>query len=369
MTAPSWREPRHPDHYHWMTSRLDARGARTAVFRVLATWTMLGGLAPALITFGVTDAQQWPLRAIAAAVSVVSVGMGALFWARGIWPTKRQSQCCVIIGSAATAITCLILPDPLLGLMCTAIFTTVTTYAAVFHGWRLIAAAFATAVAVIVVNGVRVAATAPTVAIGVSMTDTVMIAFVTFIVRALIGLVDADMFTGDIEPTTGLLSRDGFLDALAVTVAARGRTDDRYLVLVQISLDSFGTIADMVGNGRARELRVLVAQMLREQARRDVAITHLPESEFLLVDIFTTADPDPLCERIRSGLSGAAPELTASIAAVVTPMAPLAAMPPHELAETLLAAAETAVGDARAHGGNQRRTVFMPNLDGSEGQA
>lgn len=365
MTASSWQDPRHPDHYYWMTSRLDARGARKTVARFISIWMMVGGLAPALVTFGSTGPEHWHLRIAAAIISLCSIVLGALFWARGMWPTKRQSEICVVLGTALAVGTCLILPEPLLGLMGAAVFTAVATYTAIFHGWRLISLVLVAALAVIVLTGIRLGASTPAVALGLSMTNSLIIIFVTFVVRALIGLVDADLFTGDIEPTTGLLSRDGFLDALAVSVAARGRGDDRYLVVTQVSLDSFGNVADVVGSGRARELRVLVAQMLRDQARRDVAIAHLPESDFLLVDIFNTPDPDPLCERISSGMSSTAPELKASIAAVVTPLTPLAAMPPDELSETLLAAADKAVTDARAHGGNQRRVVFLPDLENS----
>ncbi|MGW0163437.1 hypothetical protein ACWDUN_29350 [Mycobacterium sp. NPDC003323] len=367
MTAPSWQEPRHPDHYYWMTSRLDARGARKTVTRFIAIWMIVGGLAPALVMFGATDSDDWILRLAAAGVSFCSIALGVLFWARGLWPSKRQSEISVILGIVLAAATCVALPEPLLGLMGAAVFTAVATYTAIFHTWRLIGAVLVAALAVIVVTGIRLAATTPAVALGLSMTNALIIIFVTFVVRALIGLIDADLFTGDIEPTTGLLSRDGFLDALAVTVAARGRTDDRYLVVTQVSLDSFAAVADVVGDGRARELRVLVAQMLRDQARRDVGIAHLPDADFLLVDIFNTPDPDPLCERISGGLTATAPELKASIAAVVTPLTPLASVSPDELSETLLAAAGAAVADARRHGGNQRRVVFLPDLQNSGG--
>jgi GGDEF domain-containing protein len=350
-----------------MTSRLDARGARKAVSRLIATWMIVGGLAPALIVYGATGPEHWPHRLAAVGITVCS-GLLGLFWVRGRWPSKRQSASCAILGTGLAALTCVLLPDPLLGLMGAAVFTAVATYAAVFHSWRLIGAVLAVAATVIVVTGIRLAETSPAVALGLSITTTLIIVFVTFVERALIGLVDVDLFTGAIEPITGLLSREGFMDGLAVTIAARGRTDDRYLVMVRVSLDSFAAVADMAGAGRARELRVLVAQMLRDKARRDVVIGHLPDSDFLVADVFNTPDPDPLCQRISSGLSASAPELTASIGAVVTPMAPLTAMPPDELTETLLAVADKAVTDARSRGGNTLRVVYLPELEPSDGK-
>lgn len=361
MTAPSWQDPRHPDHYHWMTSRLDARGARVATSRFIAAWMMVGGLAPALILFGSTNSSQWPLRAAGAAITGVSILLG-VFWLRGVWPTKRQSTACVIVGTALGVATCLLMPHPLLGLMGAAVFSAVATYATVFHTGQFVAYVLAAAGTVIGVTGYWLGRTDPAVALGLSLTIALSIVFMTFVVRALIGLIDADMFTGAIEPITGLLSREGFDDGVAITIAARGRTDDRYLVIVAIELDSFGAVTEMAGDGRARQLRVLIAQMLRETARRDTVLAHTADAEFVLADVFNTRSPDPLCERINAGVPATARELTASVGAVVTPLGPLAAMAPTDVTAALLKIAGEAVQTARKNGGNQHRIVYLQEL-------
>lgn len=361
MTAPSWQDPRHPDHYHWMTSRLDARGARVATSRFIAAWMIIGGLAPALVMFGATNSSQWLLRAAGAGVTIISGVMG-LLWVRGVWPTKRQSAICVAVGAALAIAICLLMPHPLLGLMGAAVFAAVATYATVFHTTRFVALVLTSATVTIAITGFRLARTDPAVAVGLSLTIALSIVFMTFVVRALIGLIDADMFTGAIEPTTGLLSREGFDDGVAITIAARGRTDDRYLVIIVVDLDSFAAVADVAGAGRARQLRVLIAQMLRDKARRDTVIAHTGESEFVLADVFNTPDPDPLCERINSGVPGAARELTASVGAVVTPLTPLAAMAPTEVTASLLTVAGRAMQAARSNGGNQHRIVYLSEL-------
>jgi GGDEF domain-containing protein len=365
MTAPSWQDPRHPDHYHWMTSRLDARGARITTSRFIAVWLIGGGLAPMLIMFGATDSSQWPLRAVSVGITVLSCLLGML-WLGGGWPTKRQSALCAVAGTALAVATCLLMPQPLLGLMGTAVFAAVATYVTVFHSRRLLIPVLVVAAAVIAITGSRLGATDPAVAAGLSITVTLSILFMAFVVRALIGLVDADMFTGAIEPITGLLSREGFDDGVAVTIAARGRTDDRYLVVIVVDLDSFAAVADMAGAGRARQLRVLVAQMLRERARRDTVLAHTADSEFILADVFNTSDPDPLCQRINAGVPAAARELTASVGAVVTPLTPLASLPPNELTATLLKVAGGAMQAARSSGGNRHRIVYLAELPDSD---
>lgn len=351
-----------------MTSRLDSRGARVATSRFIAAWMIVGGLAPGLILFGATNSSQWPLRAAGVAITVASALLG-LWWMRGIWPTKRQSEVCVVLGSALGVATCLLMPHPLLGLMGAAVFSAVATYATVFHTGKFIAYVLVSAGAVIAITGFWLGRTDPAVALGLSLTIALSIVFMTFVVRALIGLIDADMFTGAIEPITGLLSREGFDDGVAITIAARGRTDDRYLVIVVVDLDSFAAVADLAGDGRARQLRVLVAQMLRDKARRDTVLAHTADSEFVLADVFNTHDPDPLCERINAGVPAAARELTASVGAAVTPLTPLASMAPFEVTSTLLRIATEAMQAARNDGGNQHRIVYVQELPAFDGSA
>lgn len=344
-----------------MTSRLDARGARVATSRFIAAWLMIGGLAPALVIFGSTNSSQWPLRAAGAAISLTSALLG-LLWIRGVWPTKRQSSACVILGTALGVATCLLMPHPLLGLMGAALFCAIATYATVFHTGTFVAYVLAAGGTVIGVTGYWLGRTDPAVALGLSLTIALSLVFMTFVVRALIGLIDADMFTGAIEPITGLLSREGFDDGVAITIAARGRTDDRYLVIVVVDLDSFGAVADLAGEGRARQLRVLIAQMLRDSARRDTVLAHTADSEFVLADIFNSRHPDPLCERINAGVPATARELTASVGAVVTPLGPLSAMAPTDVTAALLKIAGEAADTARKNGGHQHRIVYLPEL-------
>lgn len=336
------------------------------VSRLITIWMSVGGLAPALIMFGATTSAQWPLRLTGIALTATSAAL-SLFWVRGGWPTRRQAASCVVVGIAIAAATCLLLPDPLLGLTCTTVFTAVATFAAIFHSWRLLMCVLASSGIVIVITGLRYGAIDPAVALGLSMTTALIIVFVAFVVRALIGLIDTDAFAGAIEPITGLLSREGFDDGVAVMMSTRGRTDDRYLVVLVVVLDRFADLADINGAGHARQLRVLVAQTLRDTARHDSVVAHVPDAEFLLADVFNAPDPDPLCERISSGIANVTPKLTASIGAVVTPLTPLTGSPPHELTTALLARAGDATANAQGAGGDQYRIVYLPELQAPDG--
>ncbi len=68
-------------------------------------------------------------------------------------------------------------------------------------------------------------------------------------------------------------------------------------------------------------------------------------------------------ERIRGSIAATPQRLTASIGVVVTPLPPLAAEPPDEVLDKLIAIARQAIEQARMTGGNQVRYVLRPNLE------
>ncbi|UXA11460.1 hypothetical protein KXD97_26145 [Mycobacterium sp. SMC-8] len=263
----NWRDPRHPDHYYWLTSRLEARGARVTLSRIVASWMIVGGLTPTLIVFGTTSSTDLPLRRAAIGVSIAS-GLTCVLWIRGTWPTRIQSAICVCIGTALIAITSLIIPVPLLSLVACVPFIAVAAYTAILHSDRTTVLYSLASAMVIVISAVELAATEPALAAGIGITITLSMVSIAVFVRALIGLSERDPISAAIEPVTGLLSHDGFQDGVAITIAARGRIDDRYFVIVHVGLDNLGVIADFAGAARARQLRVQVARMIRERARR-----------------------------------------------------------------------------------------------------
>ncbi len=66
--------------------------------------------------------------------------------------------------------------------------------------------------------------------------------FVAFACRAAIKLIQPDAHHGDIEQLTGLLHRDAFYRGVATLLASRSRSDDQYLVVVAVNIDSFSLL-------------------------------------------------------------------------------------------------------------------------------
>jgi GGDEF domain-containing protein len=76
-----------------------------------------------------------------------------------------------------------------------------------------------------------------------------------------------------------------------------------------------------------------------------------------LADVFTTAEPAPLAERIRNAVATTPFHRTASIGVLSTPLPPLAQQPPYEILDEVLALGATAMDEAREAGGNRIRYV------------
>ncbi|HEY9267656.1 MAG TPA: diguanylate cyclase, partial [Mycobacterium sp.] len=163
-----------------------------------------------------------------------------------------------------------------------------------------------------------------------------------------------------------LLHRDAFYRGVATLLASRSRSDDQYLVVVAVNIDSFSLLLGLSGARGGNRARVTVGQALRETVRHNAIVAHISDDDFLIADTFTTADASPLVERIRGAIAVTPQRLTASIGVVCTPLPPLAAEPPDDVADKLIAIATTAIEQARMAGGNQVRYVLRPTLGEAE---
>jgi diguanylate cyclase (GGDEF)-like protein len=349
------------DRYYWLTAILAAGGNQTAACRgVAATITGLGIIPVALIgsTAGPHGTRD---TLLAVAIGVCCVAMGAL-WLRRCWPTRRQSQLCAAVGSVCIAVASLIAAQPAVGLLGSTAFAVLSGYIAICHSGRLLAFVWAAAGVTLAVLAVRLAATD----LAVALTSVALVAliniFVATVCRLLIRMVNRDVIDEDIDPLTGLLHRDAFVEQVASIVGARTRDDDRYLVVMVLTLDGFSLLTGMRGDADGDQACVAIAQNLRETVRRDAVVAHVGEAEFLVAELFTTADCSPLAERIRGTIASVPYRLTASIGTVSTPSRPLAEHPPHDVCEEILTIAGSAMYEARRAGGNQARHVRCPTL-------
>ena len=154
--------------------------------------------------------------------------------------------------------------------------------------------------------------------------------------------------------------------SVATLLASRSRSDDRYLVVVAVNIDSFSLLLGLTGSRGGNRARVTVGQALRETVRHNAIVAHVSDDDFLVADTFTTSDASPLVERIRGAITTTPQRLTASIGVVCTPLPPLAAEPPDDVVDKLIAIATTAIEQARMAGGNQVRYVLRPTLGEDE---
>jgi len=329
--------------------------------RVVAAIVLCLGAIPPTLMASSAGPQGLPNQALAVSVAICCLVMGAL-WLRQRWPTRTQSQLCVMAGTVCIAAASLIAADPVLGLLGSTTFVVVSAFTVVFHGGGLLAFTWSIGAATLGVLAVRLVAIDPALAACSVVLVALINVFVAFAARLVLRLLDTDIPHGDIEPLSGLLNRDAFYDRVATLIGARSRGEDRHLVVIVVNLDGFSLLTAMTGKAGTNSARVAIGQHLRETVRRDAIVAHVGEAEFLIAEPFTTPDPAALAERVRGCIITAPFRLTASIGVVSTALRPLANHPPPDVLDELLTLATSAMYEARRAGGNQYRLLLAPPL-------
>jgi GGDEF domain-containing protein len=354
---------RRDDHYYWLTAFLAARQAQTPICRLNAALIATTGLIPMLLFPNPHGRHSGPLTVVSVAIAASCLAMAAL-WLRPRWPSRLQSQLCVIVGSFCVAAGCLIQPNPVFGLLGANVFAIVAAYTAFFHSSRLLALVWAVGAATLIVLGVRligVNETLATAVVGVLLVVLLNV-FAVLVGRTVIRAADVQSRHHDLEPLTGLLTRAAFYEETATLVAAGNRSEDRYLAVAVVDLENYSALVSLAGTATGIGVQVLAAQKLRETLRCDAVLAQSSEAEFLIADVFTSPDPSVLIERIRGELASPPVRLTSSIGAVITPLRPLAAHSPSDVLDELLDHATAVMYEARRAGGNQHRVVVDPYL-------
>lgn len=334
---------------------------QTTTCRLVAVCIAALGLIPVALMASRLGPQELHTRIIAVVIAVSCLAMSTL-WLRHHWPTRGQSLTCVVVGCLAIGGSALIVASPITGFLGATTYVVLTAFVVCFHTHRLLAVTWAVAAAVLVVLFVRLAST--DLALAVCATGVVILlnVFIAFTCWTAIKLLQPDAHHGDVEQLTGLLHRDAFYSSVATLLASRSRSDDKYLVVVAVNIDCFSLLIGLSGSRGGNRARVTVSQALRETVRHNAIIAHVSDDDFLIADTFTTADASPLVDRVRGAIAVTPQRLTASIGVVVTPLAPLAAEPPDDVLDKLIAIATTAIEQARMAGGNQVRYVLRPTL-------
>ena len=110
------------DHYYWLTAELAARGLQARVSRVIAFLNLGMGFVPALLIASPMGPHGVVPETLAAGIALFCVISAAIWLRPHAWPSRRVSAVSVILGGLWTSVACLIMSNPLLGLL------TATTY-------------------------------------------------------------------------------------------------------------------------------------------------------------------------------------------------------------------------------------------------
>lgn len=358
MTTERWR-PR-DDHYYWLTALLAGRGMQVNTCRVIAGIVAGLGVLPAVSSISPFGTHGPVGRGLAIGVMLCCLLM-SLVWLRHRWPTWRESVACVVLGTGCIAVACLIPANPVVGLLGATAFAVVAAYVAVFHSLRLLAFTWTVAVVTLGVLAVRLAALDTALAISSVFLVALVNVFAAFACRLGVRLVGGEA-THHLDPLTGLLDRDAFYERTATLLAAREREDDRFLVLIVITIDGFSLVTSMSGERGGNLTRVEVARALRTSVRHNAVLAHASDSEFVIADTFTAADASPLVDRVRAAVASTPSRLTTSVGVVSTPLGPLTHLPPDDVVDEVLNIAMAAMSEARMAGGDQARFVINPAL-------
>jgi GGDEF domain-containing protein len=353
--------PRRADHYYWLTAFLTVRHAEALTCRLNAALIATTGLIPTLFLANPHGVQNRPLTLISVSITMCSLAMAAL-WLRLRWPSRLQSQLCVVVGSLCILVACLIQPHPVFGLLGSNVFAIVAAYTAFFHSPRLLTVVWVAGAATLIVLGVRLSDINAVMAVVGVLLVAVLNVFAVLVARMVMRLSNIEIRHHDLEPLTGLLNRAAFYQETATLIGARNRGEDRYLALAVVNLENYSALVSLAGAAAGIRVQVMAAQRLRETIRRDAILAQSGEAEFLIADVFASPDPSVLVERIRGELAAPPLRLTSSIGTVITPLRRLASHPPTELLDQLLDHATAMMLEARRAGGNQHRIVVDPRL-------
>lgn len=352
------------DQYHAFTTRLAANGYQRPVMRALAACILCLGV-PAVLASAFSRTTDLPGGQLAlAAIGVGCIGL-AVPWLRHRWPSRSESTAVITLGTVALSAGALIPVDPMSGLLVAVGFPLVLGYTALFHSSRLLVLIVTISGITILWLGLRVASQKDVAtAVAVAIPLVLLCAVITYACRTITAVGGSPYAPAEIDPVTGLLTRESFYSSVATLLGARHRDDDRFLVLLAAGIDGFSAIAGMHGPRGTNQAQVEAGQAIRETARRGAIICHLGDAEFLVADTFTIGDPSPLVDRVLGSVAATPTGMTASVGVVSTPLRPLAERPPHLVLDEVIALAGAAMAQARAAGGNQARFVLGPMLSG-----
>lgn len=341
---------------------MSSRHLEKPTCRLIAATAFLLGIIPLLLVREQLGPHATVRIAVASAIVLCSTGI-AVLWATRYWPTRGQSRASAVAATVCVAAAVTVIPDPLVAALGATAFAGPAGFTALFHTRRLVMGTWAVGAITLAVAAWRLAAVDPLLATAVVPLVVLINVFAGFAWTLVVHLTEAKISSALIDPMTGLLNRTAFDERVATILGARDRLNDRHLIVAVIGLDTHGLLTSMGQHAPARQAAITAARLLRDMVRRDTVLAYRGGGDFLIAELFDTANPDALLERIRGTLSDRRDSLHASIGAVSTPLAPLSVHPVNDVLDELLHLADQTRHDARRAGGDTMRCIINPSLD------
>lgn len=343
-----WRQP---SRYDWIVRYLQSHNSYNAVRIVTITALIIGPAAPLLVLASPAGPDTTAGRVLTTVASLVGMSTAA-FWLGRPMSQRMSSRFCVTL-TIAMAVAAVSGTEPRLALGACAHYVMITAYAAIFHSARMLLFIYTLCLTAAAVLAVRIAADDPLVAIvGFFYVISIFI-IVPVVLQWLVGMLHVDVANSDLDPLTELLNRrtvDNRVNELL------GNSDLRHLVLVIIDLDKFKALNDSKGHAAGDRALAAVAAALRRSTRSTAVLARIGGEEFLVADVVEYPEYGvDIAERIRVVIPQAPPHLSASVGAVIAPVATIGAPLAGGELDRLIDIADAAMYDAKRAGGNQIR--------------
>jgi diguanylate cyclase (GGDEF)-like protein len=339
-----------PDQYDWITTFLGQRGMLRSARMIMAIVTGSSALVP----LAVLPSQLRPggVEVITAGVAATfTVGTTALWLTR--WPTRRQSQACVMVGALFIGGWSLVQPTGALAALASTATAVTGGYIAFMHSPKLLLFNGVVAVTVVITAVLRLAHEANfATAASAFWLSTFLNLSVPLGIWGMSRAMGMYALRSEEDALTGLLNRRAFTDAVRhrLTNPPPAHT---HLAVVMVDLDNFKRINDTHGHSAGDRALQAVAELLRQHTPADAVICRAGGEEFLVALTSVITDVGPLAARFCTALAELSPKITGSIGTASAELELLTGPDNAWVVDELVRIADSAMYAAKRRGGNQ----------------
>jgi diguanylate cyclase len=341
-----------PDHFDWLTGYLQAHGLSTSTRRVLAGVAASLVLVPANVCWGPLPLYPRAALAVSVLAAVMGLAMTALWLSR--WPTRKQSIYFATTGSVSIGAGCLWQSQPLVGLMACSALSVAGGYIAYFHTAKYMALNLGVAGAIGGLEAARLAAAGqPMLAVTGFFLVLELNVVVPLSIQIVVRSFGVDSLHANRDPLTGLLNRRA-CDRAIVGRMLTG-SNEMFLAVAMVDLDRFKELNDGHGHAAGDEALVAVAAALTAVCSDSTVIGRVGGEEFLIADIVTAVQLPGWGRQLCHAVAAIDPAVTASVGTATLALHSIASDHADRALRQLVAWADTAMYEAKRHGGNQIR--------------